>query len=510
MPLYISKSQYCNAVQCPKMLWMKRHMPDEFDSSVMNEAVLVQGSEVGDLAMGLFGDFIEVPYGKPAEMVEATKALMDANTPIIAEASFSFEGQFCSVDILLNKGNGAVEIYEVKSSTHVNEIYLHDIAYQTYVLTKLGYTVRRVCVVHIDPDYVRHGALDLNQLFTIEDETETVMNLQPDVEQRLRFLDPYLACPNEPEQSIGPHCSAPYDCGFWSYCTRALPKPNIFDLSGIQKGTKFKHYDQGIISFADIETKGKVNDTAMYCPGGFATIEASSDYGNYITWTSYPTDTTLYGQEHNFTIHVAPSRATIYDADYDIQPYDCHSRKSIIVTLPEPIEARIYANPTEIPIDNLHVVFTDVSIGDITSQKWILPTRTETDRQVVHYYPTFEDDSVTATLIVFNRQKCSDTAMTVVPILKGDLWVPNVFTPKVDGDNTRFWVKGYNLHEYEIYIYNRAGLIVYHSDDITQPWDGTYQGQDCIEASYVYLIKYSFQYNPSRKLEKVGSILLLR
>ena len=263
MPLYISKSQYCNAVQCPKMLWMKRHMPDEFDSSVMNEAVLVQGSEVGDLAMGLFGDFIEVPYGKPAEMVEATKALMDANTPIIAEASFSFEGQFCSVDILLNKGNGAVEIYEVKSSTHVNEIYLHDTAYQTYVLTKLGYTVRRVCVVHIDPDYVRHGALDLHQLFTVADVTETVMTLQPDVEQRLRFLEPYLACPNEPEQSIGPHCSAPYDCGFWSYCTRVLPKPNIFDLSGIQKRTKFQHYDQGIISFADIETKGKVNANAM-------------------------------------------------------------------------------------------------------------------------------------------------------------------------------------------------------------------------------------------------------
>lgn len=53
MSFYISKSQYCSAVQCPKMLWMKQHMPDEFDSSVMNEAVLVQGSEVGDLAMGL-------------------------------------------------------------------------------------------------------------------------------------------------------------------------------------------------------------------------------------------------------------------------------------------------------------------------------------------------------------------------------------------------------------------------------------------------------------------------
>lgn len=263
MSLYISKSQYCNAVQCPKMLWMKRYMPEAFDPSVMNEAILVQGSEVGDLAMGLFGNFVEVPYGKPAEMVEATKALMDANTPIIAEASFSHEGQFCSVDILLNMGDGIVEIYEVKSSTHVNEIYLHDTAYQTWVLRQLGYTVRRVCVVHINPNYVRHGALDLQQLFTIEDVTETAMALQADVAGRLAFLDKYLAEPEEPSQPIGPHCSAPYDCGFWSYCTRALPKPNIFDLNGIQKGTKFKHYEKGIISFADIETKGKVNANAM-------------------------------------------------------------------------------------------------------------------------------------------------------------------------------------------------------------------------------------------------------
>lgn len=48
------------------------------------------------------------------------------------------------------------------------------------------------------------------------------------------------------------------------------------------------------------------------------------------------------------------------------------------------------------------------------------------------------------------------------------------------------------------------------SDDINQPWDGTYEGQDCIEAVYTYLIRYSFQYNPSRKREKVGSVLLLR
>lgn len=41
---------------------------------------------------------------------------------------------------------------------------------------------------------------------------------------------------------------------YFSYCTRNLPKPNIFDLAGIQAQTKLKLYDKGIVSFEDIET----------------------------------------------------------------------------------------------------------------------------------------------------------------------------------------------------------------------------------------------------------------
>ena len=52
-----------------------------------------------------------------------------------------------------------MEIYEVKSSTSVKDIYLDDAAYQCYVLTKLGYTVKRVCIVHINNQYVRKGEL---------------------------------------------------------------------------------------------------------------------------------------------------------------------------------------------------------------------------------------------------------------------------------------------------------------------------------------------------------------
>ena len=50
---HISKSEYCSGVQCPKMLWLKKHKPELFDNSILNQAILETGSAVGDLAMGL-------------------------------------------------------------------------------------------------------------------------------------------------------------------------------------------------------------------------------------------------------------------------------------------------------------------------------------------------------------------------------------------------------------------------------------------------------------------------
>ncbi|NLG10433.1 MAG: DUF2779 domain-containing protein, partial [Coriobacteriaceae bacterium] len=51
----LSKSRYTRGVQCPRMLWLGEHHPELFDDSVMNQAVLSTGNEVGDLAMGYFG-----------------------------------------------------------------------------------------------------------------------------------------------------------------------------------------------------------------------------------------------------------------------------------------------------------------------------------------------------------------------------------------------------------------------------------------------------------------------
>lgn len=70
-------------------------MLEEFDCSVMNQGVLNTGNEVGDLAMGLFGSYAEVPFSKDlGEMIPITEKLIEEGVENICEASFSYGKSF--------------------------------------------------------------------------------------------------------------------------------------------------------------------------------------------------------------------------------------------------------------------------------------------------------------------------------------------------------------------------------------------------------------------------------
>ena len=255
----LSKSLYCSGVQCPKMLWLKKHRPELFDNSIVNKSVLETGSEVGDLAMGLFGSYTEVPFGDLREMVRETERLIASGESIIAEASFSYDGLFCSVDILKNLGDKKVELYEIKSSTSVSDIYLHDVAYQVYVLEKCGFTVQKASLVYINNKYIRGKELEIDKLFIIKDLTDTAREMQKEVKDRTAELKACISNSEEPVLKLGTYCFSPYDCGFWKYCSKDLPSPNVFDVSSMQSRTQFKYYDQGIISFEDLLKKADLN-----------------------------------------------------------------------------------------------------------------------------------------------------------------------------------------------------------------------------------------------------------
>ena len=259
--VWLSKSRYCNGITCPKILWMAVHMPEEFDRSVLNEAILSQGNQVGDLAMGLFGEYTEVPYGNLSEMIRITDELMEQRTPVIAEASFSYDGCFCSADILVRKDGRDVELYEVKSAASVKEINFHDAAYQYWVLTNLGWNVKKVSLVHINTQYVRNGDLDIQQLFKAEDVTKTAKKLAKDIGENIREIRRIASAEAEPAIPPGEYCFSPYDCGYWPHCSADLPKPNVFDLGGMQLKKKVEYYNAGVISFEDLAKEKNLGES---------------------------------------------------------------------------------------------------------------------------------------------------------------------------------------------------------------------------------------------------------
>lgn len=255
---YFSKSKYCSFWQCPKIAWLQKHKPEEREVDDATLARMREGNRVGDLAMGLFGDFVEMTALKDdgsldlGAMIDATKAEMDGGTRVICEASFSFEGLYCAVDILVRDGDGW-SIYEVKSSTHNDKaVYMADIAYQRFVLERCGIQVVGTYLVCLNCDYVFDGTLDLNGLFLITDVHEAVEAEMRDVGPNLQSAELLLSSPEEPEVPLSPSCRDPYPCSFWRYCTKGLPDPSVFDLYRLRFPKALDFHREGLDSLEQL------------------------------------------------------------------------------------------------------------------------------------------------------------------------------------------------------------------------------------------------------------------
>ena len=261
----LSKSKYCKGIQCPKILWMDKNKPELFDESVVNEALLNTGQQIGDLAMAYFGEFSEVTFTfDKAAMLAETERLLAAGTKVIAEASFSYDGNFCMVDIL-RAIPGGYELIEVKGSTgragdgpkEAKPIYLHDMAYQAYVLTGFGLQIKKVCLMQLNKDYIRKGDLDIQNLFVLSDCTDTIFQMKNDVPGRIEEIKAAATEQTEPTIDIGSHCDNPYECGYKGWCFRHLPKHNVFDIGWSMWGSKKEEaYKSGFISFQDVVNNG--------------------------------------------------------------------------------------------------------------------------------------------------------------------------------------------------------------------------------------------------------------
>lgn len=264
----LSKSRDSQFCQCPKALWLKIYKPEleEIDDSIQSR--FEQGNEVGDLAMGLLGLYIDVTTYREdgsldiSGMIEKTKQEIKKGTLNICEASFSFIengiSHYCAVDILHKEPTGW-SIYEVKSSSYNNDkddsannlsAYIRDIVYQKWLLERIGINVTGTYLVRLDSNYIREGELDIHDLFHIKDMRELLVDEYGAVYDNISQIRKILTGV-EPDMEVDSHCRSPYVCSFLKYCIGNIPEPNMFDLYLMRFSKKCDYYNQGKIIFED-------------------------------------------------------------------------------------------------------------------------------------------------------------------------------------------------------------------------------------------------------------------
>ncbi|MEK7463079.1 MAG: DUF2779 domain-containing protein [Patescibacteria group bacterium] len=304
--LTISKTDYILFRECKKNVWLKKHRPDIYDKSGLSEfekAIIETGNEVELLARTLFsvGILIEgrdraaqeltqeylkslraersnlraaqtgLPRRRLLAMTDRAgsriKCGMTDGEMVLFQPVFVKDGFLAAVDILeyphtkIGEGAGdektdGYNIYEVKATNEIKEkIHFYDLAFQVNLLRKFNIKVSGIKLLHLNPDYIRSGELDLKNMFIIEDVTEGVEKLVDEVSAEMDAALEYLSRETEPAG----HCccinkSRNNHCATFSYSNPDVPEYSIHDIARIGSSKKKLQQliDANIFKFEEI------------------------------------------------------------------------------------------------------------------------------------------------------------------------------------------------------------------------------------------------------------------
>ena len=113
--------------------------------------------------------------------------------------------------------------------------------------------------------------------------------------------------------------------------------------------------------------------------------------------------------------------------------------------------------------------------------------------------------------VSINRELKTDTQkapeISQRDTVRSQLFVPNAFTPLSDKNNL-FKPAQADVSDYRMNIYNRQGVLLFDSEDITHGWDGRSKGEVCPSGTYVYVI--SFRDTEGKPHTQKGTLMLLK
>lgn len=219
----------------------------------------------------------------------------------------------------------------------------------------------------------------------------------------------------------------------------------------------------------------------------------------------YDVCVTAYSADGCTTTVVVPQMIEVYPvpvADFTFTPN--------VTTFLNPT---IYFSNTSTGEDHYSWDFGDGTTlsGTDTAYTWNNTGDTFTVANPVH---TYQDTGYfNVTLTVTNSFGCTDM-VTYQVYIEGDyiIFAPSAFTPNGDGVNDVWFPKGIGISDnnYDLFIFNRWGELIFESHDKNFGWDGKVKGTDTDAKLdvYVYLIRTVDHQGEAH--EYIGHITLVR
>lgn len=248
-------------------------------------------------------------------------------------------------------------------------------------------------------------------------------------------------------------------------------------------------------------------DASIICRGDSVTLTANGIESP--RWFSSPYDSTLTDTNSSVVV-VAPSQTTTYIV-HPTQATRCLQNESSItvIVLPYPVPV-IWTNKPAVDIANPLLTIENRSLY-ATSSLWSFSDgQTDQGARIEHYFGSDEEE-VSITLHTCNEERCCSDTTIFLPVQINALWIPNAFTPAAPQNSTFRFFSTLTILEFDIWVYNRLGQLVFHGTDFEGGWDGnTTDGTPCPQGAYAYHYSYSEASAPDRIHQGQGTVMLIR
>lgn len=259
---FLSKSKYLHGLQCEKLLWCDYNAKELIPPvDAHTQAIFDQGHQVGELAKTLFGGGknIAPDTHEFKQVLQESREAILLRKPLF-EAGFLSNSGYARADILEPVGRDAWDIIEVKSSTEVKPVHLHDLAFQKYVYEGAGLRIRACHLMYVNNNYVRRGEINAAELFAREDLTDQVSPLMSTVGPRISTMLGTISTRKQPDVPIGLQCNDPYDCPLIGYCWGFLPDQSVFTLYRYRRSKAFELLHDGVVRLDQLPGSVSLSD----------------------------------------------------------------------------------------------------------------------------------------------------------------------------------------------------------------------------------------------------------